>query len=62
MKKLGRMILITVIGEIISSMALSALTNVIAGKDILGNKVEKDDNRVDYLGRIHLGRNEYEVV
>ena len=62
MKKLGRMILITVIGEIISSMALSALTNVMAGRDILGNKVEKDENRVDYLGRIHLGRNEYEVV
>ena len=62
MKRLGQAILVYVIGNLIFDVSLRAMNNVIEGKDILGNKIEKDKYRVDMLKRIHLGREEYRVV
>ena len=62
MKRFGKAVLITLLADIVAGMALSALTNVIEGKDIFGNKIDRKLTQTDYLGRIHLGREDYEVI
>ena len=62
MKRLGQAILVYVIGNLIIDASIRAMDNIIEGKDILGNKIEKKHYRVDLLKRIHLGREDYQVV
>lgn len=62
MKSLGQRLIVFVVGNLILSASFHAINNIMEGKDILGNKIETEKNRVDFMKRIHLGRNEYEIV
>ena len=62
MKTFAKKLLVFVMGSLIADFAYSAITNIMDGKDILGNQIERKEHHVDPKGRVHLGTNDYQIV
>lgn len=61
MKQFGKKLLVFVIGNLIVDGIIYAATNLMEGKDILGNKQETVKTKVDMKGRVHLGTDDYQI-
>lgn len=61
MSKFGQKLLVFIIGSLIVDGIYYAMTNIMEGKDILGNEPDPKKTRVDREGRVHLGTNDYLV-
>ena len=61
MKQFGKKLLLFVIGNLIVEGIVCAVTNMMEGKDILGNEPDPKKTRVDRKGTIFLGTDDYEV-
>ena len=61
MKQFGKKLLLFVVGNLIVEGIICAVTNVMEGKDILGNEPDPRKTRADMKGKIHLGTDDYLV-
>jgi hypothetical protein len=60
-KELGKKLLVFVLGSLVTTGILTAASNVMDGKDVLGRE-PKEKPRMDWKGYVHLNEKDYRVV